>query len=333
MNLNGKSFLITGGASLIGSHIATQLLDHGVERVVLFDNMSLGSEEAVRHLAGNAKVELVRGDILRMNQLMAAMKGVDGVFAVAGILTLPLSADPWLGTEVNVRGHQTVLEACRWSNVKKVVFSSSAAVYGTPLGGVIDETHPFNTAGLGAAGTIYGASKIIGEGLCRYYHQNYKLDYVALRYTTVYGERQHFRGVNALYIIEAYDRIRAGKPPVLPGDGTEVHDYVYVGDVARANIMAMASDVTDESFTITTAVETNLNELTDIILRLTGSKLRPEYTNAPRKVAFTTTSELKYSREKAKKLLGWEPQVSIDEGVRRLIAWREEGAATARRAS
>jgi UDP-glucose 4-epimerase len=326
VDLKGKSLLITGGASLIGSHIATQLLDRGVERIVLFDNLSLGSEDAVAHLKDNPRVVLIRGDILRMNQMMEAMKGIDGVFAVAGFLTLPLSRDPWIGTEVNVRGHHTVLEACRWSGVKKIVFSSSAAVYGSPLGGVIDEAHPFNAAGIGPAGVIYGATKIIGEKLCQYYYQNHKLDYVALRYSTVYGERQHYRGVNALYIIEAYDRIRQNLPPVLPGDGSEVHDYVYVGDVARANIMAMASDVTDESFTITTGVETTLNELADIILRLTGSDLRPVYSDQKGKVAFTTTTELKYSREKARKLLDWEPQVPIAEGVRRLIAWRKETA-------
>jgi UDP-glucose 4-epimerase len=326
MELKGKSFLITGGASLIGSHIATQLLDAGVSRIVLFDNLSLGSEEAIAHLMGNAKVSLVRGDILRMHQLMEAMNGIDGVFAVAGFLTLPLSRDPWIGTEVNVRGHHTLLEASRWSGVKKVVFSSSAAVYGTPLG-LINEDHPFNTQGIGAAGRIYGATKIIGEALCKYYYQNYNLDYVALRYSTVYGERQHYRGVNALFITESYDRVRKGLPPLLPGDGSEVHDYVYVGDVARANIMSMASNITDEAFTITSGVETDLNQLAAIILRLTGSKLKPEYSTDTRVVAFTTTSELKYSRAKAEKMLGWVPQVDIEEGVRRLVAWRESIAA------
>jgi UDP-glucose 4-epimerase len=326
MDLKGKSFVITGGASLIGSHVATQLLEAGAAKVALVDNLSLGSEDAVAHLKGDSRVQLIRGDILRFNQLMEAMKGADGVFAIAGVLTLPMSQDPWMGTEVNVRGHQTVLEACRWSGVKKVVFSSSAAVYGTPMG-VIEENHPFNSQGIGAAGRIYGASKILGEGLCKYYYEKYKLDYVALRYSTVYGERQHYRGVNALFIIEAFDRIVQGKPPLLPGDGSEVHDYVYVGDVARANLLSMSSDVTDEGFTIASGAETTLNQLAAIVLRLAGSSLKPEYSADKRAVAFTTTTELKYSRAKAEKLLKWTPQVNIEEGVRRLIEWRKSTTA------
>lgn len=321
MKIEGKTFLITGGASLVGSHLTDQLLEQGAAKVVVFDNLSLGSQDVIGHLQGEKRVQFVRGDIRRIEQLLEALQGVDGIFAVAGFLTLPLSADPWMGIDVNVRGMHTVVEAARWAGVKKVVFSSSAAVYGSPEGRV-EETTPFNVGPLQPGGAIYGASKIIGEQLCRLYSQRYGIDYVALRYSTVYGERQHFRGVNALYIVEAYDRIVSGQPPVLPGDGSEVHDYVYVGDVARANVMSMASDVSGESFNVITGVQTTLNDLVKMVLEIAGSDLKPTYADDPSKVRFTTTEVLDYSREKAKKLLGWEPQVSIREGLERLIAWR-----------
>jgi len=327
MKVKGSKFLITGGASLIGSHITDRLLALGAARVVLFDNLSLGSEATIQPLLADKRVQLVRGDILRAPQLMEALEGIDGVFAVAGFLTLPLSRDPWTGMDVNIRGHQTLLDACRWSGVKKVVFSSSAAVYGSPSGGEIHETDPFNPAGLQPGGVIYGATKIIGEQLCRMYEQRFGLKYVALRYSTVYGERQHYRGVNALYIIEAYDRIRQGLPPVLPGNGSEVHDYVYVGDVARANVMSMESDVSGESFSIVTGIETTLNDLVAIILDLAGSKLKPEYHDDPTRFRFTTTDNLLYSRAKAEKLLGWKPEVTVREGVRRLIEWHDKATA------
>jgi UDP-glucose 4-epimerase len=200
-------------------------------------------------------------------------------------------------------------------------------VYGVPTGGEIQETDPFNTDGLQPGGAIYGATKIIGEQLCRLYEQRFGLKHVALRYCTVYGERQHYRGVNALYIIEAYDRIRQGLRPVLPGDGSEVHDYVYVGDVARANVMSMESEVSNESFSIVTGVETTLNELVGIIQEIAKSDLRPEYKDDASRFRFTATTELKYSREKAKRLLGWEPEVDVREGVRRLIDWHEKNLA------
>jgi UDP-glucose 4-epimerase len=155
------------------------------------------------------------------------------------------------------------------------------------------------------------------------YQQRYGLGTVALRYATVYGERQHHRGVNALHIIASYERIKAGQPPILPGDGSEGHDYIYVGDVARATVMAMASEVSGESFVIATGVDTSLNEIARILLRLTGSSLQPVYQDQPGTVAATTKAKLGYRPTKAKQLLRWEAQVGVEEGIRRLIAWAE----------
>ncbi len=216
MDIADRRFLITGGASLVGSHIAEGLLLAGAKEVVLFDNLSLVDEDLARELFADPRVRLVRGDIRNIHQLMEAMAGIDGVFAAAAFITNPLHRDPLTGIQVNVTGHQMVLEACRWSGVKKIIYSSSVGIYGPPAADEITETHPLNHASLAPASAIYAAGKVIGEQLCRIYQDRYGVDYLALRYATVYGERQHARGINSLVILDAYDRIRKGLPPQIP---------------------------------------------------------------------------------------------------------------------
>jgi len=327
MQIAGAKFVVTGGASLIGSHVADMLLAEGAREVVLFDNFSLGTPETVNHLDGDPRVRLVKGDILRINELFDAFKGADGVFSIAGFLTLPLSQNPPLGLAVNVEGQVNVFEACRYAGVKKVIFSSSIACYGEPEGdAVIDETFPANLAGYQPGSMLYSCSKLIGEALCKLYSQKHGVDAVALRYSTVYGERQHYRGVNALYIIQNFDRIRRGERPVLPGDGSEVHDYIHVADVARANVMAMASGVTGEVFNVVSGVETTVKRIAEILLEITGSDLLPDYADDAAAVKATSSASLKLSRDKIGKAIGWEPQISVDEGIRRLIGWIEAQA-------
>ncbi len=323
MNIAGGRFVITGGASLIGSHVADRLLAEGAREVVLLDNFALGTPQAVAHLDGDARVRLVRGDILRINELYDAFAGADGVFAVAGFLTLPLSQNPPLGLAVNVEGQVNTFEACRYAGVNKVVFSSSIAAYGEPGDGLIDESAPANLASYQPGSMLYSCTKLIGEALCKLYSAKHGVDAVALRYATVYGERQHYRGVNALHIIQSYDRIMRGEPPVLPGDGSEVHDYIHVADVARANVMAMASEVTGEVFNVVTGVETTVKRIAEIVLAITGSDLQPEYADDANAVKATSSPSLKLSREKIARMLGWEPELSVEEGIRRLIDWRK----------
>ncbi|WP_339948226.1 NAD-dependent epimerase/dehydratase family protein [uncultured Albimonas sp.] len=322
MTLKGGRFVVTGGISLIGSHVAEQLLAAGASHVALLDNFSLGSTEMIGHLLDDPRVTLVRGDITRLNELMDAFEGAAGVFAIAGFLTLPFSANPGLGIEVNALGHFNILEAARHRGVKKVVFSSSVATYGDPEPGLIDETRPYRFHTMSPPGVLYGATKIIGETLGRLYSDRHGVRSVSLRYATVYGERQHYRGVNALYIIEAYDRIARGEAPVIPGDGSEVHDYVHVSDVARANLMAMDSDVTGEVFNVATGKATSLNRLVEIVNEVTGANIAPVYQETAGAVRVTTSSELTFSIDKIAKAIGWAPEVSIEEGIARLIAWR-----------
>lgn len=323
MDIAGGRFVITGGASLIGSHVADQLLEKGARQVVLLDNFSLGAPQAVAHLQGDERVWLVRGDILRINELYDAFKGADGVFAIAGFLTLPLTQNPPLGLAVNVEGQVNVFEACRYAGVKKVVFSSSIAAYGDPGEALIDEESPSNLAPFQPGAMLYSCTKLIGEALCKLYAARHGVQAVALRYSTVYGERQHYRGVNALYIVENYDRIVRGERPTLPGDGSEVHDYVHVADVARANVMAMASDISGEVFNVVTGEQTTVKRIVEILLDITGSKLEPQYASARGAVKSTSGAVLKLSRAKIERMLGWRPEVGVEAGLRRLIDWRK----------
>ncbi|MBL4813016.1 MAG: NAD-dependent epimerase/dehydratase family protein [Rhodobacteraceae bacterium] len=323
MKIDGGKFMITGGVSLIGSHVAEHLLAAGAAEVVLFDNYSLGTTDMIGHILDDSRVKLVRGDITRINELYDTLEGVDGIFAIAGFLTLPFSQNPALGITVNALGHVNVLEAARYRGVKKVIFSSSVATYGDPGPGVIDETMPFNFHSMTPPGVLYGSTKIIGEQLGRLYSERYGIQSVSLRYSTVYGERQHYRGVNALYIIDTYDKLVKGERPSMPGDGSEVHDYIHVADVARANLMAMQSDVTGEAVNVATGTATNLNRLFEIVAGLVGSDLKPIYGASSEAVRVTTSSALDFDIGKIDRLIGWKPEISIEDGIGRLVRWLE----------
>lgn len=323
MKIEGGKFMVTGGVSLIGSHVTEQLLEAGAAEVILFDNYSLGTTDMIGHILEQDRVKLVRGDITRINELYDALDDVDGIFAIAGFLTLPFSANPALGLTVNALGHVNVLEAARYRGVKKVVFSSSVATYGDPEPGLIDEERPFRFHSMSPPGVLYGSTKIIGEQLGRLYSDRYGVQSASLRYATVYGERQHYRGVNALYIIDAYDKLIKGERPQIPGDGSEVHDYIHVADVARANLMAMDSDVTAEAFNVATGQATSLNRLVEIVAEIVGSDLTPEYQEKAGAVRVTTSCALDFSIAKIEKMIGWTPQVSIEDGIARLVKWRQ----------
>ena len=323
MEIRGGRFLIAGGASQVGSHITDELLAGGAAQVLLLDNFSLGSPAGIAHLESDDRVRLIRGDILRLNELMDALEGVDGVFLVAAYLTDPLSKNPWVGLDVNVRGPQNVLEASRVRGVRKVVFSSSVAVYGRRVDDEVVEANPFIFTGISPAVGLYATSKIMGEQLGHMYSQRHGLGFVALRYSSVYGPRQHTRAPNVMPIVEMYEQVRAGQRPVILGDGTQVYDHVYVADVAHANVLAMQSDVSGEAFNIATAKAHSLNDIARTILAVADSDLEPEYRAEPRGSLLPTSTRLAFSREKAQRVLGWTPEVSLEEGIRRYIAWRE----------
>lgn len=318
--------LIVGAASLVGSHTADHLLEAGAKEVILLDNFSLGTNEAIAHLVGNPRIRVVKGDITRLPDLLAATEGVDGVLSLAAYMTLGFAETPWAAIDVNVRGAQNVIEACRANRVKKLVFASSNAVYGYGSGiqGALVEGGPFHSTGAPPAAILYGASKIMGEQMCRQAFQKHQLDYVVLRYSTVYGERQHYRAANSLYIMQTYDKVRAGERPVLPGDGSESKHFVYVGDVARANLAAFESTATDVAVNVSGVDPTTTRELVEMVLDYCGSELKPEVRpDPPGTVRLTSGGAFHIPHDKAGEVIGWQPEVAMKEGVRRLLAWRE----------
>jgi UDP-glucose 4-epimerase len=216
-----------------------------------------------------------------------------------------------------------VFEASRYRGVGKVIFSSSIAAYGEPTADLIDETTPWTWSNLQPGAALYAGSKIMGENIGKLYHDRHGVKSVSLRYSSVYGERQHLRAVNSVYIVETYDRLKRGERPVIPDDGREVHDYIHVADVARANLMAMESDVSRESFNVATGIATSLNKLVEIVQKITATNLEPEYKTPAGKIRAAVSTKLDFSIEKIERMIGWKPQISFEAGIRRLIEWRE----------
>jgi UDP-glucose 4-epimerase len=316
-------YLITGGASLIGSHIADQLLASSAQEVRLLDNYSLGTPAVIRHLEREPRVRRIRGDVQRLPDLLEAMKDVDGVFALAGYLTLPMALDPLAGVSVNTLGMVNTLEAARFSAVRRVIFSSSVAVYGAPSEYPITEDTAYSSAGLQPPSLLYGASKLMGEGLCARYARSFGLEFNSLRFASVYGERQHARAVNAVFVATVCDQIRRGEAPVIEGDGSEVHDYVYVTDVARACVLAMHSASHGLALNVATGVDTSSTQVAQIALRLCGrTDLKPVYREDRRSVRSAAGKRLGFSNERAAREIGWRPQVGIEDGMRLLIDWQ-----------
>lgn len=323
--IKDNRFVVVGGASLLGSHIGKQLLEGGAKEVVLLDNLALGSTSVIEDLLEDKRCTFLRSDMTKLHELLDPLRGAAGAFSVAGFLGGPMLANPWAGLDVNVRGVQNVLEASRIQGVKKVIYSSSSGVYGKMGDEPNSEDSPFRWQTLPPALILYSGSKIVGEGLCRLYQQVHGIDTVSFRYGALYGEKQHTRAIDATRIVQAWERIRAGKPPVIQGTGNQVLDLVYVGDVARANIMAMESSATGE-FNILSGVDASFNEVIAALLKACGSDLKPEYATDSAKVANVVEAKMGFSREKAKREFGWEPEVDLEEGMRRLVKYLDSQA-------
>ncbi len=320
----GKAYLITGGASLIGSHIADQLLAQDAREVRLLDNFALGTPETIAHLVGDARISLVRGDILRLNELIDAATGVDGIFALAGFLTLPLSQNPVLGVAVNTTGIVNTFEAARLAGAKHVVFASSVASYGNTVAETLAEDAATTLAGMSPAAATYGLTKLLGEQLGLLYAQQHGIGFSGMRFSSVYGERQHARAVNANFIAETHDRIRRGESPVIIGDGSEVHDYVHVTDVAAGCIAAMARGKGGQVLNLCTGVDTTHTTLVQTLLEVCGATgLQPDYRPDTRAVKSAGGSHLGFSPAKARREIGWQAAVDLRAGLARYIAWRD----------
>ncbi len=323
MTVTGKRYLIIGGASLIGSHLTEALVENGAGEIVLFDNYSLGDPAIVKALSRHKQVRVVKGDVLRLKQVIEAMQGVDGVFLLAAFLTLPLSQAPALGAEVNVMGTVNTLEAARLLGGKKVVLAASIAVYGTNVHEPVDETTALGSAGVSPAYGTYAASKLMGEHLGRLYAQKYGVGFCSVRFSTVYGENQHGRGVNALYILEAMQSVKSGKAPQIRDTGDEAHDYLHASDAARGMMLAMDKGSSGESYNLSTGRATSVKQIVDLVLAEFGSGLKPEFVSDNRDARSTAHHDLRISNAKALAELGWSPRVGLAEGIARLRKWMD----------
>lgn len=313
--MQNKRVLITGGAGLVGSHIADLLVKEAVEIIVL-DNFTRGRRENLVRAQEYGHLVIVEGDICDRNLLADVMQDVDIVFHQAAIRITQCAEEPRLALEVLTGGTFNVLEAAVKAGVKKVVAASSASIYGMAEEFPTTESHhPYNNR------TLYGAAKTFNEGLLRSFYEMYGLDYVALRYFNVYGPRMDIYGVYTEVLIRWMDRIAAGQPPLIFGNGEQTMDFVYIEDIARANILAAKADVTDEVFNIASGVETSLNELAHSLAKVMESNLKPEY-GSERKV--NPVQRRLADVSKAKQMLGFEAQVSLEEGLRRLVNWWSE---------
>jgi UDP-glucose 4-epimerase len=312
---NGR-ILITGGAGLVGSHIADQLVDKGTTEIIVYDNFVRGRNENLTYALSRGRVSVVKGDLRDRKLLAETVQGVDLIFHQAAIRITQCAEEPRLALEVLVEGTFNVLEAAVQAGVKKVVAASSASVYGLAEEfPTMESHHPYNNR------TLYGAAKVFDEGLLRSFKDMYGLDYVGLRYFNVYGPRMDIYGAYTEVLIRWMERIAIGQPPLIFGDGNQTMDFVYIEDIARANILAAQADVTDEVFNIASGTETSLNELATTLARVMGSNLQPEYgperkvNPVPRRLADVN---------KARRMLGFESRVALEDGLRRLVGWWKE---------
>jgi nucleoside-diphosphate-sugar epimerase len=305
--------LITGGAGLVGSHIADRLALAGTREIVVLDDFSRGRIENLRGAMASGRVRIVEGDVRDRAAVARAIDGAAVVFHQAAIRITQCAEQPRLALEVLVDGTFNVLEAAVKARVRKVVAASSASVYGLAEAfPTLESHHPY------ANRTIYGAAKAFDEALLRSFNDMYGVDYVALRYFNVYGPRMDVFGKYTEVLIRWMEAIDAGRPPVIFGDGSDTMDFVHVEDVARANVLAAEAPATDAVFNVGTGVETSLDALAATLLRVMGSPLQPEY--APPRAVNAVRRRLA-SVDRAREEIGFRAQIPLADGLRSLVAW------------
>ncbi|OYX38290.1 MAG: NAD-dependent epimerase [Rhodobacterales bacterium 32-64-14] len=316
--MEGSKILVTGGAGLIGSTTIDQLLaNEKPAEIVILDNMSRGSTRNLENALKDERVKLIQGDIRDKDLVYKVTEGMDAVIHMAAIRITACAADPREAMEVMNDGTFNVIDAAHKAGVKKVLAASSASILGlADTFPTTEDHHPYNNR------TWYGASKIMLEGLLRSYNDMYGLNYVAMRYFNVYGPRMDVEGKYTEVLVRWVQRISQGIPPLVLGDGKTSMDFIYIEDLARANVLGLKSDATDEVFHIASGVETSLNELAYTTMKVMGAPadMVPEY-GPERKV--NAVSRRLSSTEKAERLLGFKAQVDLEEGVRRFVTWWE----------
>ena len=313
MKLHGKRVLVTGGAGFIGSHIIDLLVEEGCSEIVAIDNMERGRPENLAKAMATGPVRLIEGDIRDRVLMEQLVSNSDLVFHQAALRITQCAENPRLAMEVMVDATFDLLELCVQYKVEKVVAASSASIYGMAEQFPTAESHhPYNNW------TLYGAAKVFNEGLLRSFNHMYGLDYAALRFFNVYGPRMDIHGVYTEVLIRWMERIAAGQPPVIFGDGHQTMDFVYIEDVARANVLAAKADVTDEVFNVASGTETSLRQLAEMLSHVMGGTSELEFQPA-RKV--NPVQRRLADVDKARRLIDFQATVPLDEGLERLVAW------------
>ncbi len=318
--LDGKSVLVIGGAGFIGSHVVELLTTTKVKDIVVYDNFARSSTDNLKYALKDPRVRIFEygGDVLNPDILDAAIKDADIVFHLAAMWLLHCKDFPRTAFDVNIGGTFNVLEACARHNVEKLVYSSSASVYGDAVQVPMTEEHPFNNR------NFYGATKISGEAMCTAFNERYGLNVVGLRYMNVYGPRQDQQAVYSGVIPIMLNKIDANEAPTVNGDGSQAYDFIYVEDVARSNIAAAESDVECGFYNVGTQVQTSIKELCDLILELKESDLEVEYVPYAEDDARQFVKNRIGSIEKAQKEIDFTFKYSLKDGLLRLIQWRKE---------
>ena len=325
-DLAGSRILITGGAGFIGSHIADQLLaGEGVASVVLLDNMLRGTMRNIEAALGSGRASLVEGDIRDRALLDKLVAAADYVFHMAALRITRCAENPREALEVMFDGAFNVAEACVKHKVKKLVAASSASVLGTADSfPTREDHHPYNNR------TLYGAAKLANELIYRSFNDMYGLQYTAMRYFNVYGPRMDLEGKYTEVLIRWYGLIKKGLEPVIFGEGDQTMDFVYVEDIARANILAMKADASDQVFNVACGRETSLRQLCDAFLKTMGSNLKPRHVPLPAERKAVEVLRRLADTSKAREMLGFEARVSLEEGLGLLVGWLDKYAHTVR---
>ncbi len=314
MDVRGKQLVVVGGAGLIGSHTVDALLAEDVREVVIYDNFARGTRGNLAQALRDPRVRIheVGGDICQTDILAGALRNADGVFHFAALWLLQCHDYPRAAFDVNTRGTFNVIEACRDQGVKRLVYSSSASVYGDAVTEPMTEEHPFNNT------NFYGATKVAGEQMCRAFHFRYGLNYVGLRYMNVYGPRQDYKGAYAQVTMKMLDSVERGEPLVIYGDGMQAYDFVSVKDCARANVLAMKADSVDRCYNVGTGRRTTIKELAELIIDLSGTTAGLRFEPA----GLTFVKNRVGCPKRAAAEIGFTAEIDLRAGLRELIDWR-----------
>lgn len=320
MNLKGKNILVIGGAGFIGSHVVEELLKTDVAKVVVYDNFARGKMTNVAHCFDDERCSLYPngGDIREVDVLNDAMKGMDGVIHLAAMWLLHCKDFPRTAFNVNIEGTYNVIEACVNNNIERLIYSSSASVYGDALQVPMTEEHPYNNR------NFYGATKIACEAMLHAFKDLYDLNYASLRYMNVYGPHQDQTAAYTGVIPIMLNKVEAGEAPQINGDGTQAYDFISVYDVARCNVLALQSESTDENYNVGTGVQTTIKELCDLILEMKQSNLKVQYHPYSEDDARRMVQNRIGCPIKAEKDLNFKYDIDLREGLQRLIDWRIE---------